>query len=378
MSLALFAQFREALTRAKHPVIILHSAPTLDDFASAFCLVSLCKTLNKPCTIVTQGGRSPDTLRFLPNFQEVHGDLSDLNALTFKIDVTNAKVDELSYSVVNNELIISVTPKTGTWKLEDVKIQNNDYRYDLILIIGAKDRPSIGSLSTTYSDFFLKTPTIVIDHGPENEHFGTINIIDLTATSIAEVCFNLFNQIDPTMIDGPIATALLAGMISKTKSFRAPNVTPQTLEIAQKLMEKKADREKIVEHLYRTRSVETLRLWGRALARLKNDESTGLVWTLITKQDFTTAGAAEDSLRDIADELLLTSPSAKIAVLLFETLDGHIAGHLFAQRPFDALSLGAPFRATGSRAVARLSLPHSDLVSAERAVITHLQQTLKT
>ena len=373
MSLSLFQQFHEALKRAKRPVIVLRSEPTIDDFAAAFSIVALCKTLGVPCPIVTNGGRAPDALKFLSTFQNVIGDLGNINALTFSVSLDHAKVDGLTYAVDGNDLVVTITPKTGAWQPSDVRIESNDYRHDLIIVLGAPDRSSLGPLFSTYADFFLKTPTVVIDHGPENEHFGTINIVDLTATSVSEVCFNLFMHLDASIVNPDIATTLLTGMMSKTKSFRAPNVSPKTLEIAQKLMEKKADREKIVEHLYRTRSVETLRLWGRALARLKSDESIGLVWTLITKQDFVTAGANAEALRDIADELLMTSPSAKIALILFETHDGGIAGQLFAQRPFDALLLGAPFRATGTREAAHLSLTQTDIVEAERAVVEHIK-----
>ena len=358
-------------------MVVLQASPTVDDFSAAFSIVALCKALGIPCPIVTSGGRAPDALKFLSVFQDVAGDLGNINALTLRVDLNRAKVDGLTYAVDGNDLVVTITPKTGTWQPSDVKITANDYRHDLIIVLGAPDRASLGALFSTYADFFLKTPTVVIDHGPENEHFGTINIVDLTATSVSEVCFNLFMHLDNTIVTADIATALLTGMMSKTKSFRAPNVSPKTLEIAQKLMEKKADREKIVEHLYRTRSVETLRLWGRALARLKADEAIGLVWTLITKQDFVTAGANAEALRDIADELLMTSPSAKIALILFETHADGIAGQLFAQRPFDALLLGAPFRATGTREAAHLSLTQTDIVSAERAVVEHIQSSVK-
>lgn len=377
MSLALFQQFHEALKRAKRPVVVLRSEPTVDDFTAAFSIVTLCKTLGVPCPIVTSGGRAPEALTFLSTAQNVIGDLGNINALTLRVDLNRAKVDGLTYAVDGNDLVVTITPKTGAWQPSDVRIASDDYRFDLVIAIGTPDRSSLGALFPTYADFFLKTPTIVIDHGPENEHFGTINIVDLTATSVSEVCFNLFMHLDASIVTPDVATTLLTGMMSKTKSFRAPNVSPKTLEIAQKLMEKNANREAIVEHLYRTRSVETLRLWGRALARLKADESIGLVWTLITKQDFVTAGAGDDALRDIADELLLTSPSAKVALILFETQTGTIAGQLFAQRPFDALLLGAPFRATGTREFAHLSLTQADIVSAERGIISHLKTSLR-
>lgn len=377
MPLAPFQQFHEALKRAKYPVIVLSTNPTIDDFTSAFSVAALCKSLGSPCSIVSEGGQAPDALKFLSIFQKTIGDLGNINALTIRVALDKAKVDGLTYAVNGNDLVINITPKSGTWQPSDVRVASDDYRYDLIIAVGAPDWASLGTLFSTYADFFIKTPTVVIDHGPANEHFGTINIVDLTATSVSEVCFDLFTNIDGTIIDGTIATALLAGMMSKTKSFRAQNVRPKTLEVAQKLMEKKADREKIVEHLYRTRSVETLRLWGRALARLKADESIGLIWTLITKQDFVIAGANADALRDIADELLLTSPAAKIALILFETHTGTIAGQLFAQRPQNALLLGAPFHAAGTPEAATLSFPQTDIVSAEQAAVEHIRNAMK-
>ncbi len=376
MSLALFPQFHEALKRAKSPVIVLSANPTIDDFTAAFTVVAFCKTFNVPCDIVTEHGESPRALKFLSIFQDVASDLGAINALTLRIDLQHARVDGLVYAIEGSELVVTVTPKTGSWRPSDVAITTNDYRYDCIIMIGTADRLSAGTLFSTYSDFFLTTPIIVLDCSPANEQFGAINVVDITATSIAEVCFSLFTTIDPAFVDSTVATALLTGMMSKTKSFRAPNVTPRTLEVAQKLMEKKADREAIVEHLYRTRSVETLRLWGRALARLKADETIGLVWTLITKQDFVNAGANADALRDIADELLMTSPSAKIAVILFENHDSTIAAHLHATRPHDALALGSPFHPVGTSDIALLSFTETDIVAAEKMIVIHLRSKL--
>ncbi len=377
MALALFQQFHEALKRAKSPVILLSAHPTIDDFCAAFSLNALCKSLGIPCSIVTEGGRAPSTLSFLSLYSDISGDLGNINALTLRLSLAQAKVDGLTYTVDGNDLVVTITPKTGAWQPSDIRIAPNSYRYDLLFMIGTPNHASTGTLFSTYADFFFHTPTIVIDHGPANEHFGAINIVDLVATSVSEVCFALFTHLDAVHIDSAMATTLLTGMMSKTKGFRTPNVTPSTLDIVQKLITLHANREQIVEHLYRTRSLETLRLWGRALARLKAEESCGLVWTLITTQDFVSAGANAEALRDIADDILLTSPSAKIAIILFETQEGHIAGQLFAQQPHDALALGSPFRATGTRESAHLSFIHTNIVEAEKAIITHLKSMLQ-
>lgn len=376
MSLALHTQFAETLKRSKRPVIVLNATPTVDDFAAAFVLRAFLQRLDKPCDIVTSGGLAPATLKFLPTYTDVRGDLSNINALTIRVNLDHAKVDGLTYVAEGRDLVVTITPKTGAWKNNDVRIACNDYAFDLIIALGVPDRKSLGELHTRYADFFLRTPTIVIDHGAANEHFGTINLVDLSATSVSEAVFEILHRLEPEAIDSATATTLFAGMMSKTKSFRAPTVTPKTLDVAQKLMEAGAKRDEIVEHLYRTRSVETLRLWGRALARLKSDDANGIVWTLVTKQDFIAAGSTADMLRDVIDELFSTSPTAHIGVILFETTDGHISAHLHATRPHDALALGAPFRPVGTRDMAQLSLSDADIVTAEKALISHIRKNI--
>jgi phosphoesterase RecJ-like protein len=375
MSLALHQQFSDALKRSKRPVIVLNATPTIDDFAAAFVIRAFLKQLDTPCDIVTSGGLAPATLKFLSTYADVRGDFSNINALSVRVNLDHAKVDGLTYVVDGRDLVVTITPKTGAWKNNDVRIACNDYAFDLVIALGVPDRKSLGDLQARYADFFLRTPMLVIDHGPSNEHFGTVNIVDLSATSVSEACFELLNRIDPHAIDSAIATTLFTGMMSKTKSFRAPSVTPKTLDTAQKLMEAGAKRDEIVEHLYRTRSVETLRLWGRALARLKSDDARGIVWTLVTKQDFVASGSTADVLRDVIDELFSTSPTAKIGAVLFETSDGHISAHLHATRPHDALALGAPFRPVGTRDMAQLSMMETDIVAAEKALISHIKQS---
>ncbi len=133
-----------------------------------------------------------------------------------------------------------------------------------------------------------------------------------------------------------------------------------------------------MENLYRTRSVQTLRLWGRALARLKSDPETKLVWTLLTKQDVVHAGANLADLPDVVDELIATSPEATVVILLHETEQGGIRGIIRTERPHHALTLakGLPAAAGGSEE-AHVYLPDADIVSAEKQIVSHIRETLK-
>lgn len=376
MSLAPHEQFLHAVKRSERPLLVLRELAHADDFAAAFGLSAILKKLGKVADIVCAGGRPPESLQFLKVAQPVKGDLTNLRALTLSVDVSKAKVEELSYNVVGEELRIHVTPKNGFWTADDVRVATSAYRYDLLIVLGAADLKSLGGLFTHYADFIYATPIVNIDHGANNEHFGHTNIVDVGATSVSEVAHDLVKNIDAKLFDTDIATAFLTGMVAKTKSFRTPNVAPKTLAAASSLMSIGARRDEVVEHLFRTRSVETLRLWGRALARLKADQNAGLVWTLLTRQDFANAGASEEALSDIVSELVTTAPEARVVAIFYEHAGGYVAVHLFAERPHDALQLGAPFKASGTRERARLVPTERDIVEAERAVIGHLRRVL--
>jgi phosphoesterase RecJ-like protein len=190
------------------------------------------------------------------------------------------------------------------------------------------------------------------------------------------VCHDLIEAIEPGLMDEEISTAFLTGMIAKTKSFKTKNVTPKTLQTASKLIARGAKREHIIQNLYRTRSVSTLRLWGRALARLKTDEQAHLVWTMLSAQDFMHAGAEEHDLPDVIDELLSSSPNARVTVLLFETAQHEIKAIVRTERPLDAIALCTPFHSAGTHEEVRLTFPNKTITQTERELIDHIKKTI--
>ncbi len=376
MSLLPHEQFLAFLSRAERPVILLPLVATTDDFATAFGLCALLTQLNKPTEIICAGGTTPTSLSFLSGVTPVHGDLQNIRSLTINVNVANAQLDEFSYVVVGENLRIHLTPKSGEWQSGDVAVATNSYKYDLIITIGAADLAALGPIGQKYADFIFNTPVINLDYNPSNDHFGALNVVDVSAVACGEVVFNLMSRLDESIITPDIATCFLTGMVAQSKSFKTPNVTPKTLKAVGSLMNLGARRDEIVAKLYRTRSVATLRLWGRALARLKVDAAHSLVWTLLTHQDFVNAGSDDTALDDIVEELLNTSPDAKVVAIFYEQPGDTIAVRLHAERPHDALSLGLPFKSSGTRAMARLTLNAIDLVAAEKTVITHLQKEL--
>ncbi len=377
MSLPLHKQSFEVLKRSKRPVVVLPHGCGEDGYAAAVALAHIAKKMNKPLDVVAADGMLPKRLDFLKPVDRVRGAFGQLQKFVITLKVDKTRVEELSYDVEDGELHVYITPRSGFWTEKDLGSKTSSYKYDLIITIGASNLESLGKLFLDNNAFFYNTPILNIDHLPANEHFGQINIVDLTSTSNGEVLYQMFNSWDNELIDEHIATHLLTGMIAKTQSFKSINVTPKTLQHASFLLKKGGRREEIVDNLFRTRSVETLRLWGRTLARLKSDTSVKMVWSVLSRQDFLHAGAKEEDLGDVIDELIRNAPEAEVVVILYEDRDKHVCGIVSTGRGMDSLELALPFKPNGTGDIARVCFTDRSILEAEKTIIPKLVERVK-
>lgn len=377
MALHQSQQFLEAVKRSRKPLICIPAGAGPDGYATALGLHRVLKRLEKEPAIVAADGLPAKNLHFLEDHRQISPALENLQKFTIELDASQTRVDELSYEIKDDRLYVFLSPKKGAWQEKDVKLSSSEYRYDLIITLCAPDLELLGQHFSENPDFFFKTPIINIDHSPANEHYGQINIVDLTAAACGEVVHDLIESVEPDLIDPSTATAFLTGMVAKTKSFKTKNVSPKTLMTASKLIARGAERETIVDNLYRTRSVATLRLWGRTLARLKVKEEFKLVWSLLSQQDFMHAGGEEEDLADVIDELIASSPEAKIVALLYEDSENNVCAIIRAEKPLDAVALTSAFRPSGTRDEARLCFTKKTIVQVEKELIKHLSEQAK-
>lgn len=287
--------------------------------ATSLALRAVLRKLGKPMVdVASDGFVAPKNLNFLPEIGAIKPNLNNLRKLIISLDVAGNQIGGLHYEMNGDKLNIFVAPEEKTLDAKNISSSLSDYRHDLAVVLDTPDLESLGNVYHQNSDFFYRTPVVNIDHSPTNEHFGQINLVEMNATSTSEILFNFLESLDGRLIDEEVATLLLAGMISKTRSFKSPNVTPRTLGIASQLIARGARREEIIKNLYQTKTIGTLKLWGRVLMRLKSDPSAKIVWSLITRDDFMTSGAEAEELPEVIDELIANSPDANIVVLFYE------------------------------------------------------------
>jgi phosphoesterase RecJ-like protein len=347
----------------------------VDAVASTLGLMRILQAQGKTVEAAIDGFVPPETLSFLPGVAAVRPALRKLQNLTISLNVSKTKVDELSYAVRGETLEILLTPREGGWKPQDISTKTAPYRFDLVIVADAADPASLGALYEEHADFFSRTPTIAVGHDPGHERFGTVNLLDHTAAATCEVIYHALPHLGGTP-DPELATCLLTGIIAKTKSFKTANITPRTLRVSSELIAAGARREDIVRHLFRTRSITTMRLWGRALARLKFDAACGLAWSLITRQDFALAGENETALPDVLEELISYSPEARVSVLLYEQAAGGICGIVRTDGRRSAAELGRLLGGTGGMETAQFCLLNKSLMDAEQAAISTIRTAL--
>ena len=213
------AQIKTVLKESKNILITLSKNPSYDAIASSLALGSLCKKLGKKTEIVAYNFTAEKHINFLPNLNSIAQKLEKLKKFTISLDITNTKVDDLDYSIKNNKIEICITPKKGEIENKDIKLNKTNFKYDAIIVVDAENLESLGSVYENNLDFFYQTTIINIDHKPQNERFGQINLIDLSSVSVSEIIYNIFKD-EKHLIDAEIATNFLTGIIAKTKSFK--------------------------------------------------------------------------------------------------------------------------------------------------------------
>lgn len=378
MALTPAQQAASHIDRAKQILLVTREHASVDAIASVVAFAHVLAKMGKTFDALVPGADAKTLPSFLHAPCDLRKEAGAMRAFHLTVNVKDVPLSELMYDVKDGKLDVTLVPKHGEWSPQDVAFKHGDDRYDLILAVDVPDRESLGALARDQADFLYRTAIVNVDSNPANESWGQVNLVDVNAVSTTEVIRKWLNAAAPAIaVDEPLATALLTGMIAKTKSFRTPNVTPKTLSTASELIALGAKREDIVHGLWRNRDVATLKLWGRTLARLDQDRELGLIWATLGEQDFLETGADAETLEGVVDELLGYAPEAKVVAFISQRQNAlYVSIH--AVPPFSAAELARPFQGTGTRDRAMFTVKNGEnLVESTRQIVYRLRATMQ-
>jgi len=380
VALSTIQQIHTLVTEKKQFLITFRKDAGSDAIGSAAALMAFLTAQGKRVDVVVDGFVLPDKLQFLKIARSFQDNFSHLQKFILTIDVKETGVEELSYDIKDQKLRIYITPKHGALQKEHITTAQTDFKYDAIFVVDTPDLESLGGIYRNNTDLFFREPIINIDHHIANEQFGQINIVDSTASTSAELLFDMFKQLGEEHISKEVATALLTAMVDATRSFTAENVKPQTLRTASTLMALGADRQYIIHNLYRTKTIASLKLWGEALAHLEKHEDIGLVTTRLSRDAFVQTGASESAFYDIVDELIVYSPEAKLILLTHEHHTGTdtvVHSILYGAKGYDAKVLLKSLNPTGDDMRASITMKNKTVREVEEKVMEEVRYRLK-
>ncbi len=304
MELSIEQQILEYWNKAQKVLIALPENSSVDKICSALALRSVLKKMQKQADIVCNSVHKSSNWDFLNEPLNILAAPADQNILVVNLDTSKAKLDELSYESEDSSVKIFLKPKDGLFSPNDIKVSVGGSGYDLIVVIGAQNLELLGNVYENNSQIFFNVPKINLDINPANEYHGTINLVEVTASSASELMARLIDSLEPGIVDENIATVLMAGIIAQTHSFQGASTTPKTLSLASRLIAQGARQQDIIKTLYKTKNFALLKLWGRALARIKTAQNGTFLYSFITESDFAKTELPITVLPEVLSELI--------------------------------------------------------------------------
>lgn len=230
---------------------------------------------------------------------------------------------------------------------------------DLIVFLDAAD-PKQTDFEGTHAVLFdeaerqkIGISAIKLDHHPPVSDFATLNIVDATASSTAEIVLDIADSLS-FPLPKEAATCLLTGIYTDTGSYMHSNTTSRVYRTAARLIQAGADQRAIVKNIFRTSRISTLKLWGRVLEKVSLTNEGGAV-SAVTAGDFRATGADFSELTGAID-YLNAIPGMRFSLVLSER-NGKVKGSLRTLRDdVDVAAMAQKFSGGGHKKAAGFSI----------------------
>ena len=139
-----------------------------------------------------------------------------------------------------------------------------------------------------------------VDHHHDNTRFADVNLVDVDASSTAEIVFDICRRLGVDVTES-IAQALYVGLITDTGQFMYENTDARTHRVAAELIESGVDVNGTFRRLYERVPEAKLKLIARALGRIDRRLDGALSTTYLSADDYVATGADETLTEGIID-----------------------------------------------------------------------------
>ncbi|MFA6322538.1 MAG: bifunctional oligoribonuclease/PAP phosphatase NrnA [Candidatus Buchananbacteria bacterium] len=197
--------------------------------------------------------------------------------------------------------------------------------FDLLIVLDSSDLAHAGA-DRIIAALPARPKIINIDHHATNVSFGDINLVLPQAVSTSEIIYQFFSILK-IQITKNIASAILAGIIYDSYNFTNPNTNYQSLETAAKMLIAGASLNQVSDSILKNKSIESLKIWGEILMRLKYNQDWEIASTYVTLKDLENQPDNTDITEGIAN-FLNNLTGIKALLVIQELPDNLIKGSL--------------------------------------------------
>ncbi|OPY83896.1 MAG: Bifunctional oligoribonuclease and PAP phosphatase NrnA [Syntrophorhabdus sp. PtaU1.Bin153] len=257
-------EIRDIITRGEKFLITAHIDPDGDAIGSAFSLYWVLESLHKqPCIYLRDS--LPYMYEFLPRPQRVaHGEIP-----------------------------------------ED--------QYDAVF---ALDCGNLFRVGKGYEKLKEMGPVINVDHHMTNEAFGTINVIDPDASSVAEILYRLYKTMKVAMTFN-VAINVYTAIFTDTGSFRYSNTNSQAFLICEEMTRSGVAPSYVAQMVHESHPKERFLLLGLVLATLETHKNDTIAMAMVTQEMFRRTNTSKEHTEGFV-ESVKEIRGIDVAVLLRE------------------------------------------------------------
>ncbi len=252
-------QIVEKIKSSTNILVTVSNNPSVDALSAALGLTLLFDKLEKHPTAVFSGD-VPPAISFLE--PEKTFDTTTDSLRDFIIALDKEKADHLRYKVEGDSVRIFITPYKTTITSDDLQFSQGDFNVELVIALGVDIQEHLDSAIESHGEVLHDATIITVTAGEQVSNLGGIDWHDDQASSLSEMVAGLAEALktDKTksLLDAPISTAFLTGIVAETDRFSNTHTTSRVMSVAAQLMSAGADQQLIASKLKESHEIGNL------------------------------------------------------------------------------------------------------------------------
>lgn len=249
-------QVVEKIKEAGKILVTVSDDPSVDALSAALALTLLLDKQEKYATAIFSG-ETPPAIAFLEP-QKTFDDTTD-SLRDFIIALNKEKADHLRYKVEGDSVKIFITPYKTTINQDDLNFSQGDYNVELVIALGVDKQENLDKALENHGQILHDAAIVTLSSGDQTSDLGGVDWHDANASSLSEMVAGLAEALKDdkkkSLLDTPIATALLTGIVAETDRFSNEHTTSKVMTVAATLMAAGADQQLIANELQQAQLV---------------------------------------------------------------------------------------------------------------------------